>query len=497
MSTAQQPAGGSGACAAITGGCGLLDWVDRVMRTTTLRCDGLSAGVAIEREAAEKRHDSCDAACRPGGEDTLSTSEAEPSRPVLITSMQTLPELLTEAMAAADNMSQSKLARLSSVSRSEVNKARKGEIIPSEKITMAWDKLLGTGNALTTRAALDRAERGRTNSGPGRPYVVVPHQVATPPVRLFGRHRASTRISSDLIADELPVVVIAGSVGMGSSSLAATVAAQVQACYPDGQLYADGHGHTPGRGPATTEEILTKWLGALGVRAIPEHPSDQIELYLRLLRKRRVLLLVDDAASSAQIEALIPGNSRSTVLVTTRHRLSALAVTSGTRPHILVGLAAQDAWDMLASRIDMQRNTLEERSWLDRVLSICAGTPLAIAAAGELINSRGLRRATHLLERQPLAALDAAVHDAPGRSLSAGYRASWNCLSESARELLVALAARSPFHSPVEDHETATGDARDELIREHLLSENRELSPLLRAWVCHHAPEEDHSTDVA
>lgn len=422
----------------------------------------------------------------------MNTPYNERQRSLLATAGQNLSMLLTQAMAACD-MKDARLASLSFCSRAEVNKARNGKLIPSEKITQVWDTVLGTGNALTTQAALDRAERGRCNSGPGRPHVVVPHQLPATPMRLFGRHWEATRVGSDLITDGIPVIVIASGVGMGSTSLAATVAAQVQENYRDGLLYAHGHGHTPGRSPATAGDILAGWLAALGVRAIPSSTSDRAELYRRLLRKRRLLMLVDDAASGDQVQALLPGDSPSKVLVTTRHRLSSLAVTSGARIHTLAPLADEHAWEMLTSRIiDTPDSTGEERNRLEGVVRMCAGAPLAIAAAAELINARGLRRAACLLDHQPLAALDAVVHDAPDRSLTAGYRACWDCLSDPARDSLTALAADQPVCGLTRDHEAA----RDELVREHLVSENRGLSPLLRAWIRHHAMTEDQ-TDVA
>lgn len=414
----------------------------------------------------------------------------------LATAERTLPLLLKEAMNSR-GMNQATLARLSHVSRPAVNQALKGQRIPGEQVTKAWDAVLGTGDALTTQAALDRATRRRSNSGPGRPHVAVPHQLPAAPVRLLGRHRETTRIGSDLITDGIPIVIIAGSVGVGTTSLAAAVAAQAREAYPDGLLYAHGHGHTPGRTPAAAEDILAGWLAALGVRTIPEHASDRTELYRRLLQDRQLLIIIDDAASSDQIRALLPGDSPSKVLATTRHRLS-LAVTNGARIHTLAPLGNEHARDMLTSLIvDTPPHTHENHNQLEHVLAMCAGVPLAIAAAAELINTRGLRPALNLLNHQPLAALDTTVHDAPDRSLTAGYHACWNCLSTPARDMLIALVGRQPVHTPTKDHDTATETARDELVREHLISNDQQLSPLLRAWIHHHTQAENHTIDVA
>lgn len=396
-----------------------------------------------------------------------------------------LPALLAQALNNS-GMSQTKLARLSRVSRPAVWKALSGKGIPSEQVTRAWDAVLGTGDSLTAQAALDRAARGYSRGGPGRPQVTVPHQLPIAPVRLVGRHQQATRIRSDLITTGVPVVVIAGAAGVGSSSLACMVAAQVRGSYPYGLLYASGHGHTPGSGPAAAGDILAEWLAALGVRAIPSNVSDRAELYRRLVRRRRLLILLDDAAGSDQVRALLPGGSGSALLVTTRHRLSSLAVSGNAALHTLTPLTDEFAREMLISRIETAQNAGGDRVSLNRVLAVCAGLPRAIAAAAELINTRGLQRTVDLLDAQPLPALDAVVHDDPGSSLAAGYQASWNCLTTPAREMLTTLAMREGWYGVNAAPDATTESARDELVREHLVSVEGWMSPLLRSWIRYH-----------
>lgn len=412
-------------------------------------------------------------------------STPDTGRALLATAGKNLPALLEEALNNR-GMSQATLARFSHVSRAAVNQAVKGKRIPGEQVIKVWDAVLGTGGSLATQAALDRAARGRSSGRRGRPRVSVPHQLPAPPVRLFGRHREAISVRSELITNGVPVVVIAGGVGAGSSSLACTIAAQVRPAFPDGLLYAQGHGHTPGRGPAAAADILAGWLAALGVRAIPQGFSDRAELFRRLLRNRRLLIMIDDVASGAQVRSLLPGDSPSVMLVTTRHRLSSLAVNANARTYTLTPLAGEDAREMLISRIEAPQDTGMDRVSQNRVLDVCSGLPRAIAAAAELINTRGWQRTVKLLEAQPLAALDAAIHDDPTSSLARGYQACWNCLTTSAQDMLITLATGENRRAGITVHDAAAEAVQDELVREHLVSVEGSMSPLLRAWIRQH-----------
>lgn len=422
----------------------------------------------------------------------MGTLDTKRAHLTLATAGKTLSVLLQEAMNRKD-MSQAELARLSNVTRPAVNQALTGRRIPSEQVTKKWDAVLGTGDDLTTQAALDRAARGRSSSGPGRPHVSTPRQLPAATVRLVGRHREAIRLGTDLVTPEMQVVTIAGGVGAGSTSLACTVAAQVKHDYR-GELYTRGHGHTPGRGPATVKDILAKWLTALGVRAIPSNISDQIELYRRLLRNLRLLLMIDDATNE-QVQALMPGDSPSTLLVTTRHRLSSLAVSGNAAIHALTPLPDEHAKEMLASHIETSQSISEDVASVNRVLDVCAGLPRAIAAAAELINTRGLRRAVDLLQAEPFDALD-AIHDDPTSSLAKAYHACWTCLTTPAQDMLTRLATREPQYWTTAAHDATADAARDELVREHLVSVEGGLSPLLRAWVRFHTRKQDTPTTI-
>ncbi|MEU5567972.1 AfsR/SARP family transcriptional regulator [Streptomyces coeruleorubidus] len=120
--------------------------------------------------------------------------------------------------------------------------------------------------------------------------------------------------------------VISGMPGVGKSALALHVAHELAERFPDGQLYLDLHGATSGMAPLTPGQALTALLRDLGADPcrIPELPDAASALLRSLLAPTRTLLVLDDAASAAQVRPLLPGGAGCAVIVTSRSPLTAL-----------------------------------------------------------------------------------------------------------------------------------------------------------------------------
>jgi DNA-binding SARP family transcriptional activator/energy-coupling factor transporter ATP-binding protein EcfA2 len=189
----------------------------------------------------------------------------------------------------------------------------------------------------------------------------------------------------------VPVVALYGRPGVGKSTLAVHVAHLLRPQYPDGQLYIDLG--AAGNHPAEPYEVLGRFLNALGLpgQSIPQDREARVSLYRSRLADRRVLMMLDDAVSAAQIRPLLPGVAGCAVLVTSR---SPLAAPLGARALLVDVLDPAASRDLVATIIGSQR-AWAERGAVDRLVALCGQLPLALrVAAGRLAESPHWRIAT-------------------------------------------------------------------------------------------------------
>ncbi|GLF97278.1 ATP-binding protein [Streptomyces yaizuensis] len=194
----------------------------------------------------------------------------------------------------------------------------------------------------------------------------------------------------------IPVCVIAGTAGAGKTSLALRWAHQVRDRFPDGQLHVDLRGYDPGD-PVTAEQVLPRFLVALGTPAdaVPADPDAAAALYRSLLADRVMLIVLDNAATVAQVRPLLPGSARSLTLVTSRGRLSGLAVRDGAHRLTLNVLAEAQAVELLRTVTDGHRS--DSTHDLTELARLCAGLPLALRLAAERAASRPRTELAELL----------------------------------------------------------------------------------------------------
>ncbi len=183
------------------------------------------------------------------------------------------------------------------------------------------------------------------------------------------------------------LVLLTGSGGVGKSSLALRFAWKNAHRTPHGQLYYDLGAHAGG-GPADPGDVLASFLAALGVSAdaMPPDLSGRASWFRSLTTGKGVTLLLDDAASAAQVRALLPGpDPRSVTIVTSRNRLAGLAL-DGARPLAVGPLEDTDASRLLARLADVPTGDM---SLVDRAARFCGGLPIALIAAAVSVRLRG------------------------------------------------------------------------------------------------------------
>lgn len=218
---------------------------------------------------------------------------------------------------------------------------------------------------------------------------VVPRQLP-PDVRCFTGRAAELERLDTLLAGsgaDLPeavvITAVSGTAGVGKTALAIRWARQVAGRYPDGQLYANLHGHGPA-GPADPQEVLSGFLRALGVP--PEHIPDDLDqataLYRSLLDHRQILVVLDNAASAEQVRPLLPGAPGCLVLVTSRRGLAGLGARDGAARVTLAPLTEAEAIQLLRAIIGPGRADAEPNA-LTAIASRCAYLPLALRIAAD------------------------------------------------------------------------------------------------------------------
>ncbi len=232
------------------------------------------------------------------------------------------------------------------------------------------------------------------------------------------------------------MATVSGMAGVGKTALTLHVAHRIAHDYPDGQLYIDLHGTRPGA--VEPGEVLGRFLRALGVdpRAVPQGAADREDLYRSLLARRRVLVVLDNAADLEQVRPLLPGGGHCAVVVTSRARLSGL----GGGSHVELDVfEMEQAVDLLARIATPQRVSAQPDAALE-IVRLCGSLPLAVRIAAARLAARPTWPLEHMAtqlrsERFRLDRL--ALGDLAVR---ASLTLSYDGLSSSAASLLRRLA---------------------------------------------------------
>ncbi|MFJ6138320.1 AfsR/SARP family transcriptional regulator [Kitasatospora sp. NPDC092286] len=216
-------------------------------------------------------------------------------------------------------------------------------------------------------------------TGSARPPV--PDQLPAAVADFTGRQAAVAELTEVLAGPDPGAVVISavnGIGGVGKTSLAVHVAQALGDRFPDGRLHIDLRGAQAD--PLDPAEALGAFLTALGVedREIPADPVERAALYRTTVTGRRLLLLLDNAATAEQIAPLLPGSRTCAVLVTSRAWLTALP---GARHLHLDAMEPAEALDLLAGIAGRARTEAEPEAAL-AIVTACGLLPLAVRVAG-------------------------------------------------------------------------------------------------------------------
>jgi DNA-binding SARP family transcriptional activator/Tfp pilus assembly protein PilF len=259
----------------------------------------------------------------------------------------------------------------------------------------------------------------------------VPRELPAPAQAFTGR--VTELADLDKVHDVSTVVITAidGMAGVGKTALAVRAAYQMLDRFPDGQIFIDLHGHTQGVAPIEPAHALDRMLRSLGVPGdrIPDGMDERAGLYRSQLADRRLLIVLDNAATESQVAPLLPGASGCLVLVTSRRRLAGLDHTSTLS---LDTLPLSDAVALLRQCVNDSSLTTDP-DLVDELVELCGRLPLAIRIAAARLRSHPTWNLAHLTQRLRHQQHRLAELAAGQRSVTAALDLSYQDLSGDQR----------------------------------------------------------------
>ncbi|WP_433539249.1 tetratricopeptide repeat protein [Micromonospora sp. CA-249363] len=184
-------------------------------------------------------------------------------------------------------------------------------------------------------------------------------------------------------ADIGGIHAIVGMPGIGKTALAVHAAHQLADRFPDGQLFLDLHAHTPGQQPTDTFRALAMLLLAdgLSVSSLPAHLEERATLWRDRTADKKLLLILDNAASSSQVSPLLPGNPACLIMITARRHLGDLPGQTRSLP--LDDLSPREARNMFDRSAE---RTVDDSDDIETLTKLCGYLPMAITIVARVYN---------------------------------------------------------------------------------------------------------------
>ncbi|MEU1467201.1 tetratricopeptide repeat protein [Streptomyces sp. NPDC005761] len=344
-------------------------------------------------------------------------------------------------------------------------------------------------------------------SGPELKQRRHPLQIPRDIPEFTGRKEIFERINESLAINlETPAIwVISGMAGVGKTSIAIRTANRQSKRFPDGILYATLAG--AGSNPADPHEVLVRFLKDLGVTfdEIPGDYESLVTAYRTLVATKAILVVLDDAADTAQVNDLIPTSPRSAALITSRRPLAMLPGAQS---------ISVDVWNLdectqfLKILLGANRiaDSIDEAHELSE---ICGRLPLALRIAGAQLLRRPLWPLARMVSRLRDEQRRLEVLRADDIAIRSVFATAYESLTDVQSRIFRAVGLTLGFSFSVESVARLTDadeyfveDALEDLADRHLISpddmpDRFKIHDLMRLFAKERAVDQDSPATVS
>jgi DNA-binding SARP family transcriptional activator/tetratricopeptide (TPR) repeat protein len=266
-----------------------------------------------------------------------------------------------------------------------------------------------------------------------------PHRAAAPdttppgPAEFVGRSAELAQLTSEH-GSRPWIAVIEGMPGVGKTALAVRTARLVSGRYPDGTLYLD---LDPGK-PLEPAEALHRLLRMLGLPAsqIPDTIGERAALWRAQLTRRRMVVILDNAALPDQIRPLLPTLGECLILITSRRRLAGI----GSGPALILDVLDPDDAVILFARIAGQ-DRLGDGSAVTEAVRLCGWLPLAIQLTASRVARDPALSLASLVEEMSQSAVQLGGTGPACPEVTAAFDLSYQALEPDHQRMLRRLGA--------------------------------------------------------
>jgi DNA-binding SARP family transcriptional activator/predicted negative regulator of RcsB-dependent stress response len=339
----------------------------------------------------------------------------------------------------------------------------------------------------------------------GQPRAVIPRQLPADIADFAGRRDVVASMCQVLAPDgapeeparTMPVALLTGMSGVGKTALAVHVAHLLAGQFPDGQLFIQLRAGDAQ--PVGSDQALERCVRAIGVApsALPTGSAELAALYRTMLAPRRVLVVLDDAASLSQVLPLLPGSPNCAVIVTSRRRLPGLV---GAHAFEIGVFSPGTAGALLAEVLDGAEAPADQAD-LAALAELCGYLPLALRIIAAKLHEHPHWSARQLVRRLQDEKNLLAELQIGDTGVAASISLSYESLLPEARVLFLRLGllGTSDFASwvcaPLLDTDTRQADSLlDQLVAGRLVEVRRaadgsarfHLHELVRAFALGH-----------